>query len=298
MNRPIVSIIIPVYNGSNFLMNAINSAINQTYKNIEIIVVNDGSKDDNQTEKIALSYEKKIKYYKKENGGVATALNLGIEKMNGEYFSWLSHDDEYEQEKIEKQLEFLLSKKEYKVVGSLFKINYMNGFVKNYTQKHVPLISNGYDILNTWVDFCSLLIHKSCFLNTGLFNEKNKTCQDIEMIFNIVKNYKIPILKDTLVIRREHLEQGSRVGLNVHNKEREKFYSTLIDSFGYDFFYKKQITNNKFKILCYLGDKTMQKALPNASKIYFKKALKFKFFSPKAILIILFGESFWNKIYN
>ena len=66
--QPLVSIIIPVYNGSNFLRQAIESALNQTYSNIEIIVVNDGSNDLGKTEEIALSYGSRIKYYKKENG--------------------------------------------------------------------------------------------------------------------------------------------------------------------------------------------------------------------------------------
>ena len=104
MNNPLVSIIIPVYNGSNYLSQAIDSALAQTYKNIEIIVVNDGSKDDGATEKIALSYGDKIRYYAKENGGVSSALNYGIEKMKGEYFSWLSHDDKYTPSKIEDQM--------------------------------------------------------------------------------------------------------------------------------------------------------------------------------------------------
>src|SRR5574344_1270331 len=102
-----VSIVIPVYNGSNYLKQAIDSAINQTYKNIEIIVVNDGSNDDEATEKIALSYGDKIKYYKKVNGGVASALNLALKNMTGKYFSWLSHDDLYYANKIEKQINFI-----------------------------------------------------------------------------------------------------------------------------------------------------------------------------------------------
>ncbi|QQS65316.1 glycosyltransferase family 2 protein [Candidatus Saccharibacteria bacterium] len=110
-NLPKVSIIIPVYNGSNFLKEAIDSALAQTYKNLEIIVVNDGSADQGKTEKIAMSYGSKIRYYKKVNGGVSTALNLGIKKMTGDYFSWLSHDDIYYPKKIENQVRFVESLK-------------------------------------------------------------------------------------------------------------------------------------------------------------------------------------------
>ena len=107
MKKPKVSIIIPVYNGSLYLEEAIETAINQTYDNIEIIVVNDGSNDNNKTRLIAEKYKNKIKYFEKENGGVSTALNLGIKKMTGSYFSWLSHDDKYKPDKIEKQIKYL-----------------------------------------------------------------------------------------------------------------------------------------------------------------------------------------------
>ena len=85
MNKfsPLVSIVIPVYNGSNYLAEAIDSALAQTYPNIEILVINDGSKDDGATKNLALSYGDKIRYFEKENGEVATALNFGIEKLNG-----------------------------------------------------------------------------------------------------------------------------------------------------------------------------------------------------------------------
>ena len=88
--QPLVSIIIPVYNGSDFLRQAVNSALGQTYTNIEVIIVNDGSNDNGKTEEVALSYGKRVRYLCKENGGVASALNFGISQMKGEYFSWLS----------------------------------------------------------------------------------------------------------------------------------------------------------------------------------------------------------------
>ena len=84
--NPLVSIVIPVYNGSDYLREAIDSALAQTYANIEVLVINDGSKDNGATESIALSYGDRIRYFNKENGGVASALNMGIEQMKGDYF--------------------------------------------------------------------------------------------------------------------------------------------------------------------------------------------------------------------
>ena len=81
--NPKVSIVIPVYNGSDYMAEAIDSALAQTYNNTEVIVVNDGSNDGGKTREIAFSYEDKIRYFEKENGGVASALNFGIKKMEG-----------------------------------------------------------------------------------------------------------------------------------------------------------------------------------------------------------------------
>ena len=76
IKNPLVSIVIPVYNGSNFLAEAIKSALNQTYKNIEVLVINDGSNDNKETEKICKSFGEKIRYFYKGNEGVAKALSL------------------------------------------------------------------------------------------------------------------------------------------------------------------------------------------------------------------------------
>lgn len=102
--EPLVSIVIPVYNGSNYMREAIDSALAQTYPNIEVLVINDGSTDDGATHDIAMTYGERIRYFQKENGGVVSALNFGIENMRGDYFAWLSHDDLYKPQKIEKQI--------------------------------------------------------------------------------------------------------------------------------------------------------------------------------------------------
>ena len=128
--QPKVSIVIPVYNGADYMREAIESALNQTYENCEVIVVNDGSTD--ETEQIALSYGNKIRYFAKENGGVSTALNVGIEKMTGEYFAWLSHDDVYYPWKIEKQINVLRKSKAWDAIvyGNWNQLQMPGGIIK------------------------------------------------------------------------------------------------------------------------------------------------------------------------
>ena len=106
MYEPLVSIVIPLYNGSNYVAQAIDCALAQSYPNVEIIVVNDGSTDDGAGREICLSYGNKIRYFEKENGGCSSALNYGIQQARGEFISWLSHDDLYDDNKIEVQVGF------------------------------------------------------------------------------------------------------------------------------------------------------------------------------------------------
>ena len=102
--KPLVSIVIPLYNGANYIEEALKCAIAQDYPNKEIIVVNDGSTDDGAGKEICLKYADSITYIEKENGGCSSALNCGIKAAKGEYISWLSHDDLYLPNKLSYQV--------------------------------------------------------------------------------------------------------------------------------------------------------------------------------------------------
>ena len=89
-----VSVIVPVYNTYDYLNKCLDSLVNQSFKDYEIIIVNDGSTDD--SEKIIKKYQKKysnIKYYYKENGGLSSARNYGIKYANGDYIAFVDSDD-------------------------------------------------------------------------------------------------------------------------------------------------------------------------------------------------------------
>lgn len=236
---PKVSIIIPVYNGGKYMCEAINSAIGQTYPNVEVIVVNDGSRDDGETEKIALSYGDRVKYFYKNNGGVATALNLGIEKMTGEYFSWLSHDDVYHLDKIEKQIKFLNNLNDPKTIiyGGYELINEKSNFIavvdpsKIHSEEKLNI--NLFPLFRGLVNGCTLLIHKSYFESVGLFNPMLPTTQDYDLFYKIFRNGKIRFLGGQYVRTRVHEEQGSKK-VASHVEECNKLWIEMMNNVSID----------------------------------------------------------------
>lgn len=210
--QPLVSIIIPVYNGANYLKEAIDSALAQTYPNIEILIINDGSNDNDATECIALSYGDKIRYISKQNGGVASALNVGITKMKGDYFSWLSHDDLYEKDKIQKQITALAELNYPKAVlysnYSVFSTD-PNKAILCQMKGVTPVDFRYWITVENCLHGCTLLIPRTAFTDCGLFNEKLRTTQDYDMWFRIAKKYDFIHMPLNLVKSRSHPEQGS-----------------------------------------------------------------------------------------
>ncbi len=240
MFTPKVSIVIPVYNGENFVQEAIDSALNQTYKNIEVVVVNDGSKD--HTDEILKSYGNKIKYFSKENGGVASALNFAIKKASGEYISWLSHDDLYSEDKIEKQVEKLNSLTDKKsIIFSNFSI-FNND---NKEERFINLEENGYQngnkksiltlLFASGLHGCTLLIPKTAFEKCGYFDEKLKTTQDYDLWFKFIKKgYKFYLVKDYLVKGRLHDRQDSKTKQVVCTNEQQVLFLNAAKMFFKD----------------------------------------------------------------
>jgi glycosyltransferase involved in cell wall biosynthesis len=223
---PKVSIVIPVFNGSNYLSEAIDSALAQTYTNIEVIVVNDGSDDEGKTEAIATLYRNKIRYFYKENGGVATALNLGIKKMTGEYFSWLSHDDVYYPHKIETQINFL-NKQVNKNIALYSDYECIDRNSNFLTEKRIPHVEPEklkYAIISSGpINGCTVLLPKNIFYEIGLFNENLLTTQDYDMWYRISKKYNFIHQREMLLKSRLHPEQGIET-IDSNAQEMSEFY--------------------------------------------------------------------------
>lgn len=209
---PKVSIIIPVYNGADFLAEAIDSALAQTYPNFEILVVNDGSNDDGATERIVHGYGKNVSYCSKPNGGVASALNLAVEKMNGDFFSWLSHDDLYLPQKVEREMNALRAQgNERSIIYSDY-ATFTDTPEKSVTMalKHVEPEQFRYWItIENALHGCTLLIPRAAFVECGGFNEALRTTQDYDLWFRMARHYRFVHIPEVLVKGRSHPGQGS-----------------------------------------------------------------------------------------
>lgn len=235
---PKVSIVIPVFNGANYLREAIDSALAQTYENVEVLVINDGSVDDGATEAIAKAYGNAITYYCKANGGVASALNVGIRLATGDYISWLSHDDLYCPQKIERQIAVLASNPSPETI--LYS-DYEMIDAENSLLKTVRLdAATPADIRQAFLKLlflasvhgCSLLLPKKCFVEVGYFNESLRTTQDYDVWFRLLKlGYEFRHIPEILIRSRIHREQGTHALYAILHAEAENLYVSAVDMF-------------------------------------------------------------------
>lgn len=248
MNKEsLVTVVIPVYNGANYLEEAIESVLAQTYTNIEIIVVNDGSDDNGETEKVALSYGEKIEYYNKENGGVASALNYGINRMRGNYFIWLSHDDVMEKTRVECQIKTL--EKSNLLITACSGVSFNeNGIIRpNFVSKQKVENANGITklLIDHVMTFCGVMFDRTVFDKYGTFDEKLKTTQDNEFLFRIFKKERCACTNELLYRYRVHSEQGTKTIPEYAENSRE-YILYCLKHLSDDEMQEAQFTTNAF----------------------------------------------------
>ena len=234
--KPKVTIVIPVYNGADYLASAIDSALGQSYQNIEVVVVNDGSTDDGATEAIAMSYGERIRYYRKPNGHVASALNFGLRHMSGEYFSWLSHDDVYTPNKIALQIAALSEHPANTLVYGDFEIlDVATNVITPVHMRAVPPEHFRYHItLDNSLHGCTLLIPKAALDAVGPFNENLRTTQDYDMWFRLSRHCRFVHVPGIVVTSRHHSHQGSIAMRHLAQPECDRLLSEFVQTLTAD----------------------------------------------------------------
>jgi glycosyltransferase involved in cell wall biosynthesis len=213
---PKVSVIIPVYNGGEFLSKAMESVIAQTYSDWQIVAVNDGSTDNSL--EILRMYEhrlpSKIHIVSQKNSGASSARNRGIIESKGEYIAFLDSDDSWLPEKLEKQVEFLESNKELGLVYSDCYIidNGSNMEENTYLCRTKPFRGNIFSelVYNNFIPTSTVLVRRKVLDKVGLFNPVLRISQDYDLWLRLAEIYSVDFINQPLAKYRFHNEGISK----------------------------------------------------------------------------------------
>ena len=241
MNKqPLISIVLPVYNREKLVLNSIESVLNQTYKNFELIVVDDYS-NDNTHSVISSIPDKRIKLLKHDkNRGASAARNTGIKASRGDWIAFHDSDDLWNKNKLEKQVETILTVEadiavihcglQYFDFDSGKKLNtrIIKGNINNLVKSNVGMIPGT----------PTMVIRKSSLDDVGYFDETIPANEESELGIRIAKKYKFKLVDEVLVLcARNHVQINSSNDLFIQGKQRilEKHLDFLSSKLIYNF---------------------------------------------------------------
>ena len=203
-----VSVIIPTYNREDYVVRAVESALHQTYHDIEVVLIDDGSTDDTARKMYNIGRnDHRLRYFFQENKGVAAARNLGIQKAKGEYISFLDSDDVLHPDKIEEQLQELLKNKadvcicNYWIVTEKTRRLGLRGGVKNFLLHYLQ--NKMTPQTNAW------LFKRTLWKENGiLFREGCSWGEDMEFFVKLIFFTKKSVFVDRPLFTYQQGTQG------------------------------------------------------------------------------------------
>jgi glycosyltransferase involved in cell wall biosynthesis len=221
MESSLVSLMMPCFirdfKNLEFFKQALDSALAQEYPNLEILVINDGSPLTAEVESLPHLRDRRVRRLNKKNGGVASALNLGLHEMRGEFFTWLSHDDLYLPGKVKEQMNAARS-------GGPGLVYYCDVEHIDPDNRHLsfevtpeirPAEQHLYFAKYGCFNANSYLIPRRCFEVAGQFDESLRTTQDNHMWIRMARHFTSVRVPKVLIKYRHHPTQDSRSPIHV-----------------------------------------------------------------------------------
>lgn len=204
MSQVMVSVVIPCFNSEKWIKETLESVFNQSYRSIEVIVVDDGSTD--KTKEIVCSFGETIKYIAQSNQGPSIARNVGIREANGKYIAFLDSDDLWESDKLYKQVQYLEENQNTALVFSNVTVVNQNG---EYLYTHFNKVpENKKDLIKAFflgkigMNTPTILARKSAVNNVGGFEESLPVREDHYFLMSMAERYTIHHFQEPLVKRR------------------------------------------------------------------------------------------------
>lgn len=254
--KPTVSVIIPTYNCEIYIAETLNSVLHQTFQDLELIVVDDGSTD--RTRQIIASYGARVRLIAQTNSGVCAARNRGILEATGQYICLMDHDDYWFPEKLALQLEQMNQHPEVGLVYSTFAWWHPKAedvfpdpdFYKD--ESPASAIDDEFSgwiyhllLLDCWVLTSSALIRAEVFNKCGVFDESLPYSEDWDLWLRISREYPFIKLKKTLTLYRQHPRQGNLMARNIDY--RTELLSRAVAKWGLCSSDGRYITRHQFR---------------------------------------------------
>ncbi|WP_171051758.1 glycosyltransferase family 2 protein [Alteribacter natronophilus] len=242
--KPLVSVIVPCFNSERWIHETLGSIFDQSYPNIEVIVVDDGSTDN--TKSIVENYTNKVMYYYQKNKGPSAARNLGLKKANGEYIAFLDSDDLWEKEKLSEQIQFLEKNRDVHLVFSNVTVMNEEGVCLYIHSNKVPIdreqlvkkLFLGQITMNT----PTITARKESVISVGGFDEKLPLREDHFFLMLMAHEFKVFHFTKPLVKRRVNEKSMSNT-VNADNifDLNEPFILKSFDKFPYLAKYRRNV---------------------------------------------------------
>ncbi|MDD5680055.1 MAG: glycosyltransferase [Candidatus Omnitrophica bacterium] len=224
-----ISVIIPTYNRANYICNAIDSVLAQTYKDFEIIVVDDGSTDN--TKEILRQYDDKIRYFYQDNRGVSVSRNKGMREANGEYVAFLDSDDIWMPNKLERQISYMDSNPDIGLTYSFARYYSKDENYEKIRPKSIAITIKDMIETDAVLPTSTVMLRKKCLDCVGFFDESMFGMEDFDFWFRVAERFPINFISDIMVHVRSF-------DVNLSN-QNEKMWS------GYIAVYNKLIQKYK-----------------------------------------------------
>lgn len=209
---PKISVIIPAYNAMNYLPDTLDNLLKQTYNDLEIIIINDGSSDSIK-QWFSQLQDRRVKLISQENQGAGIARNTGIINAKGEYLAFLDADDIWQSTKLEKQVRILEENPEVGLVYSWVEYISETGQSTGRIVKH-QAEGNVWETLTqrNLVECGSVaMVRRSCFDDVGIFDRQlSSFVEDWDMWLRIAERFPFKVIKEVLVYYRQHPNGGSK----------------------------------------------------------------------------------------
>lgn len=281
-----VSVVIPTHNRVDLLPRAIESVLNQTYKDIEIIVVSDGSTDG--TDELMDKYKSDsrinyISYYPEKGGNYAR--NTGVKEAKGEYVAFLDDDDQWLPNKIEKQLEVMKSDEKIGLVYTGLNVIYADDDI---TYQSIPSeqgdLSKSILMKSSIGSTSTILVKKDIIVSVGLFDEELPAVQDYDLFIRIAQKCHVGAVKECMV---NYFNYGYSNQISSSTSKYERAYSYIYEKYSNLFAsltpeeMKRRYAYEKIS----LGQRAMRNGNSKEARSYFLKSWSYVW-SPKILLYL------------